>query len=183
MGQVMKRGIALLGEYTPTFLPHIATDAAIEHSRALLGADVEGVWLSTEAIDRSLFERFSGIWITPGSPYKNLERTLWAIRHAREHDVPCFGTCGGFQHMILEYARHVLGFPDARHAEYDPYASNLFVSKLGCSLAGRQMLLRFVAGSQIAAISARRRQPKSTTVISGSTPRPSLCSSAAPCSG
>ncbi len=166
----MTRVIALLGEYTPAFRPHMATDAAIEHSRALLGADIEGMWLSTEAIDRSLFERCSGIWITPGSPYKNLERTLWAIRYAREQHVPCFGTCGGFQHMILEYARHGLGYRDAQHAEYDPYASNLFVAKLVCSLAGRQMPLRFAAGSQVASIYGRRRRRRSTTAISASTP-------------
>src|SRR5262249_2632742 len=83
---------------------------------------------------------------------KDLDKTLWVIRHAREHHVPCFGTCGGFQHMILEYARHVLGCQDAQHAEYDPYASHLFVSQLVCSLAGREMPLHFAAGSQVAAI-------------------------------
>jgi CTP synthase (UTP-ammonia lyase) len=30
------------------------------------------------------------------------------------------GTCGGFQHVVIEYARNVLGFADAQHAEYDP---------------------------------------------------------------
>ena len=148
----MKKLIALLGEYTPTFPPHIATSVAIEHSQTVLGADIESVWLSTESIDHSLFDRFSGIWVAPGSPYKNLEKTLWAIRHARERRIPCFGTCGGFQHMVLEYARHVLGFQDAQHAEYDPYASRLFISELVCSLAGCEMQLHFAAGSQVAAI-------------------------------
>ena len=146
------KSIALLGEFTPTFKPHIATNAAIEHSRNMLGISVDGVWVSTQDIDPSLFSRFSGIWVAPGSPYKNMDKTLWAIQYARENNIPCFGTCGGFQHIILEYARNVLGFKDAQHAEYDPYSSDLFISALTCSLAGREMNLNFVEGSQVAEI-------------------------------
>lgn len=148
----MMKLIALIGEYNPTFKPHVATNAAIEHSAIRSAIDVDAYWISTDEIDRSLFERYSGIWVTPGSPYKNLDKTLWAIREARENSIPCLGTCGGFQHMIIEYARNVLGFKDAHHAEYDPGASSLFISQLTCSLAGREMQLFFSPGSQVAAI-------------------------------
>jgi len=148
----MKRSIAIIGEYSPTFPPHISTSAAIEHSCSASGLDVDCIWVSTEEIDKTLFERFSGIWVAPGSPYKNMDRALWAIRYARENGVACFGTCGGFQHMIIEYARNSLGFKDAGHAEYDPYASNLFITQLGCSLAGREMELTFSSGSRVAEI-------------------------------
>ena len=144
--------IAILGEYTPASAPQATTTVAIGHAQARLGVAVEAAWISTAAIDERLFERFDAVWIAPGSPYKDLDRTLWAIRRARETGVPCFGTCGGFQHMVLEYARNVLGFRDAQHAEYDPYASRLFLTQLACSLAGREMRLRFAAGSRVAAI-------------------------------
>lgn len=146
------KSIALIGEFMPTFKPHISTNLAIEHSRATLSLDIEGVWVSTEAIDSSLFSRFSGIWVAPGSPYKNMDKTLWAIQYAREKHIPCFGTCGGFQHIVLEYARNVLNFKDAQHAEYDPYSSDLFISELTCSLVGREMNLNFVKNSQVAQI-------------------------------
>jgi CTP synthase (UTP-ammonia lyase) len=148
----LKRSIAIIGEYTPTFPPHISTSAAIKDSCSASGLDIDGVWVSTEEIDKTLFERFSGIWVAPGSPYKNMGQALWAIRYARESGVACFGTCGGFQHMIIEYARNVLGFKDAGHAEYDPYASNLFITQLACSLAGREMELTFASGSRVAEI-------------------------------
>ena len=144
--------IAILGEYTRASAPQATTTVAIGHAQAPLGVAVEAAWISTAAIDVRLFERFDAVWIAPGSPYKDLERTLWAIRRAREDGVPCFGTCGGFQHMVLEYARNVLGFRDAQHAEYDPYASMLFVTQLACSLAGREMRLSFTAGSRVAAV-------------------------------
>lgn len=149
----MKRTrIALLGEYAPTFPPHAATDAAIAHSSAAANLHVAAEWISTADIPADFFARFDGVWIAPGSPYKDMEKTLRVIRHCREQRVPCFGTCGGFQHMVIEYARNVLGFADAQHAEYDPYASRLFISRLACSLAGREMKLTFTPGSQVAGI-------------------------------
>jgi CTP synthase (UTP-ammonia lyase) len=144
--------IAILGEFTPSFVPHLATNRAIQHSRDALNLDIEGEWVSTSDIDTATFQRYSGVWVAPGSPYKNLELTLCAIQYARENYVPCFGTCGGFQHMILEFARNVLNFKDAQHAEYDPYASDLFISQLACSLAGREMNLSFVDQSKVAEI-------------------------------
>ena len=144
--------IAILGEYKVDFPPHCATDAAILHSNKQLRQDVKADWVSTANIGISMMNEYSAIWVAPGSPYKNMEKTLEAIRYARENNVPCFGTCGGFQHMVIEYARNVLGYTDAQHAEYDPYASNLFISSLACSLAGKEMNLRFVAGSRIAEI-------------------------------
>ena len=142
----------MLGEYTPSYGPHQATDAAVEHFKELLGANISAEWISTQAIDERRLSDYSGLWIAPGSPYQSLEKTLRAIQYAREHRIPCLGTCGGFQHMLLEYARNVLGFNDASHAEYDPYASNLFISQLACSLVGREMTLALVPGSQVAGI-------------------------------
>src|ERR1051325_1941191 len=118
----MKKSIAVIGEYNPAFHPHVATNLAIRHSALKLAIDIDAEWVSTDDIDAFVFEQFSGIWVAPGSPYKNLDKTLWAIREARENHVPCLGTCGGCQHIIIEYARNVLGFQDAQHAEYDPYA-------------------------------------------------------------
>lgn len=144
--------LAIIGEFDPTFRPHAATNAAIEHVTASHGLQLAADWVSAADITDSLFDAYSAIWVAPGSPYKSLERTLWAIRHARENGVPCFGTCGGFQHIVLEHARNVLGFQDAQHAEYDPYASDLFVSELACSLAGREMLLHFSPNSLVARV-------------------------------
>ena len=146
MGASRPPQIAILGEFDPEFPPHAATNAAILHSSQHLRAEVRGVWLSTQDIHLDLVKEYAGMWVAPGSPYKDLEKTLSAIRYARENLLPCFGTCGGFQHIVIEYARNVLGFKDAHHAEYDPYASNLFISSLARSLVGREMSLTLVPG-------------------------------------
>src|SRR5262249_33544220 len=75
---------------------------------------------------------------------------LAAIRLAREEGVPLIGTCAGFQHVVIEYARTVLGVAGAQHAEYDPDASTLFVTPLVCSLVGQRMDVRLVPGSRAA---------------------------------
>jgi CTP synthase (UTP-ammonia lyase) len=146
----MSASLAIIGEFDPRFAPHVATNDAISHSLTSLGVPLKYEWVSSADATDSLIGRFQGLWIAPGSPYKDFLRTLNAIRFARENGVPCLGTCGGFQHMIIEYARNVLGFRDAQHAEYDPYASELFVSRLACSLVGQEMELQFVPDSLVA---------------------------------
>ena len=54
--------------------------------------------------------------------------------------------------MILEFARNVMHLKDAQHAEYDPYASTLFVTPLSCSVAGKIMPLDLKAGSLAASM-------------------------------
>jgi CTP synthase (UTP-ammonia lyase) len=127
--------IAIVGERLADFPPHVATDAAIAHSAAALGVQVDARWIATDeelpAVD--------AIWCAPGSPYRSLDGALAALRRGREEGVPTLGTCGGCQHMLLEFGRNVLGLEDAQHAEYDPYASRLFVTPLTCEVAGRTM--------------------------------------------
>src|SRR5271169_6149787 len=130
---------SLQGEYNPDSATHGATDAAIRHSLFGLKAELTASWISTTAIEEADILQAHGLWVAPGSPYRDMSRVLQAIRMARENLVPCLGTCGGFQHMVLEFARNVLGFADAKHAEYDPHASRLFLSPLSCPVAGMEL--------------------------------------------
>jgi CTP synthase (UTP-ammonia lyase) len=145
--------IGVIGDFNPEFPPHPATNAAIEHSAASLGIGVEIRWLDTASLgecDATELTDYDALWCAPGSPYRSLDGAVRAIRLAREADLPFLGTCGGFQHTVIEYARNVLGFEDAQHAEYDPYASDLFISQLSCSLAGQTMRVRLARGSRAA---------------------------------
>jgi CTP synthase (UTP-ammonia lyase) len=84
--------------------------------------------------------KYDGIWIVPGSPYKNDAGVYEVIRMAREEDIPIIGSCGGFQYMIIEYAKNVLNIEDAGHAESEPDAIPI-ISKLSCSLKGQEELV------------------------------------------
>ncbi|HEX4808255.1 MAG TPA: hypothetical protein VH325_04965, partial [Bryobacteraceae bacterium] len=86
-----------------------------------------------------------------GSPYRSFDGALAGIRYARENKIPFIGTCGGSQHLMIEYARNVMGITDAAHAETDPYASCLFITPLSCSLVGKTMEVVIKPGSKAAA--------------------------------
>ena len=145
--------IGVIGDYESTNERHVATGAAVDHASQAQGLSAETVWVATEAVaaGRGQLEAYDGLIIAPGSPYRSQQGALAAIEHARLHDVPLLGTCGGFQHVVLEFARNVLGFADAQHAEYDPYASRLFVTPLSCSVAGQTMTVHIKDGTRAAA--------------------------------
>lgn len=145
--------VGVIGELSTEFPPHVATNAALKHAAGALGIEVNVRWLSTtelETIPTAELAGHDALWCAPGSPYRSMDGALRAIRLARESDWPFLGTCGGFQHVVIEYARNVLGFEDAQHAEYDPYASELFISALSCSLVGQTMSVRLEPGSRAA---------------------------------
>lgn len=144
--------IGVVGDFQAGFEPHEAIPVSIDHHAD--GTTVAVDWLPTDAIATPAadsLDSYDGLWIAPGSPYRSLHGALVAIRHARLGNVPLLGTCGGFQHVVLEYARNVLGFADAHHAEYDPYASRLFITSLSCSLVGKTLEVHLEPGSHAAA--------------------------------
>jgi len=145
--------LALVADFDSRFPPHPATEDAVRHAALALDLPVHADWIATPELQERTNDRlqpFAALWIAPGSPYRSLDGALAAIRFARENNVPLLGTCGGFQHVVIEYARSVLGLADAAHAEYDPYASRLFISRLACSLAGQTMEVRLSPGTRAA---------------------------------
>jgi CTP synthase (UTP-ammonia lyase) len=154
----MTKTLAIIADFNAS-KSHLATNEAIAHSTASLGLAVEPRWIDTSQLAQpqalKQLREFAGIWIGPGSPYANMEGALSAIRIARESGIPLLGTCGGFQHIIIEYARNVLGFADAEHEESSPNASRLFISRLACSLVGRTMALTLNPDSMLARIYGR----------------------------
>lgn len=126
--------IAIVGDRNPHYLTHEATDAAFSQLRA------ETRWVPTLTLldEPSQLSEYSGVLMAPGSPYVSTEGALAAIRYAREHRTPLLGTCGGFQHVIMEFARDVAGITGADHAELNPDADVLVVVPLTCSLVGQQ---------------------------------------------
>ena len=142
--------LSIIGDYNPKSETHVATNKAILHSKNLLQCDLDSFWIDTHDITKDNFDQFNGFWIAPGGPYNNMENVINVIQYARENNIPSLGTCGGFQHMLIEYARNILGFKNAQHEEYNQNSSELFITKLSCSLKGREMELNLVPGSKTA---------------------------------
>src|SRR5687768_12642566 len=124
--------IGLVGDYDEKMYTHVKLNEAIDHWLPHLHFSLETPWIPTEKLSPNFLADhfYEGFWIAPGSPYKNDEGVYALIRWARENNFPLFGICGGFQYMIVEYARNVLGIKGATHQESDPQGEQLIVSKL-----------------------------------------------------
>ena len=143
--------IALIGDYDPQVTAHQAIPVALEMAAEHSGPNVQWQWLATDDIHvETPLHRFDGVWCVPASPYRSMDGALLAIRFAREQRRPFLGTCGGFQHAVLEYARNVLGWSDAEHGETNPDAARALLTPLACSLVEAVDTIHLQEGSLIA---------------------------------
>ena len=144
--------IGLVGDYNPAVTAHVAIPQALALAGRECGCQVEPVWVATDSLNRGVakhLDAFQGLWCVPASPYANMKGALEAIRFARETGLPFLGTCGGYQHAILEYARNVLGLHDAANAEVDPDASMPLIAPLSCALVERDGDIVLLPGTHI----------------------------------
>jgi CTP synthase (UTP-ammonia lyase) len=139
--------IALLGDRCTDFVTHRELDAVLE----LLPAGIDAAWLASDDPAARQLSNIDGLWVVPGSPYRDNEAVFEAIRYARESGIPLLGTCSGFQYTIIEFARNVAGL-EAAHAELEPSASEPMIAPLACSLIGEERTVRCVPGTRLAGI-------------------------------
>jgi CTP synthase (UTP-ammonia lyase) len=142
----MRPTIAILGDHDRALLTHREIDAAIP----LLAEHADVHWVASDAPQAPELEGFDGIWVAPGSPYRDDDAVLQAIGHARTGGTPLLGTCSGFQYALVEYARSVAGIEDAAHAEMDPQAADPLVAPLACALRGEKRTIEPVPGTRFA---------------------------------
>ncbi|WP_085636648.1 MULTISPECIES: CTP synthase [unclassified Pseudomonas] len=143
--------IALIGDRDPNVTAHQAIPVALGMAAEHTGLTVQFEWLATDRIDADTpLAAFDGVWCVPASPYRSEDGALRAIRFARERQRPFLGTCGGFQHAVLEFSRHVLGWADAEHGEVSPDSNRAVLSPLSCSLVETMDSIHLEAGSLIA---------------------------------
>lgn len=129
--------ICLLGDYSDQVLAHKAILASMEIAQNKYKDQFSYQWIQTCDIKQEIssqFSNFDAVWIVPASPYENTQGVLDALFYIRTHNIPFLGTCGGYQHALIEYAKNVLSIDDADHAETNPNAINPIIMPLSCSL-------------------------------------------------
>ena len=143
--------IGLIGDRDDGVVAHRAIPLALDMACAAAGVACDITWIGTETIaSADTVAGYDGLWCVPASPYRSMDGALTAIRHARERKIPFLGTCGGFQHAMVEYARNVLGWHDAEHAETAPGSARPVIVPLLCSLVEVSDAVHLVAGSRLA---------------------------------
>jgi CTP synthase (UTP-ammonia lyase) len=139
--------IGLLGDLDRAKPTHRELEAAV----AMLPDGVEARWIGTYAPEARALTGLDGLWVFPGSPYRDDDAVFAAIEWALDADVPFLGTCSGFQYSLIILARRA-GLADAAHAETDPSAERPLVAPLTCSLIGEEREVRPVPGTRLEAI-------------------------------
>jgi CTP synthase (UTP-ammonia lyase) len=153
----MPPAIALVGDFSPDSIAHRAIPPALELAGRAEGQRVTWTWVPTASLrdpPRDL-AAFAAVWVVPASPYVSMAGALGAIRWARETRRPLFGSCGGFQHLLIEFARSRAGLTAADTAETNPDGTELIITPLACSLVEQTGPLRFTPGSRLRAIYGR----------------------------
>jgi CTP synthase (UTP-ammonia lyase) len=140
--------IVLLGDRNRSSLTHRELDAALK----LFPADVRARWVATDSTEVTGISAADGLWVVPGSPYRDDAAVYAAITAARTSGQPFLGTCAGFQYAVVEFARNVAGLTDAHHAETDPSEKTLVIDRLTCSLVGQERAVTAVAGTRMHAV-------------------------------
>ena len=152
--------IAIVGDRDNAITAHRAIPIALANAASALGVELSLDWLASDTIDSvAMLQPYDAFWVAPGSPYRSLDGALRAITHARTSGRPFLGTCGGFQHAVLEFARHVLDWPDAMHAESDPGVGRPVITELACSLVEARGSVTLSPGSRLARAYASATAP------------------------
>jgi CTP synthase (UTP-ammonia lyase) len=151
----MPPSIALVGDYDPAVTAHQAIPVALARAASRANQPLDWEWVGTSTIGddaASALARFGGVWCVPASPYANTDGALSAIRFARETGRPFLGTCGGFQHALIEYARANWGVPQAAHAELEPSAVDPVIVPLACALVESRGEIHLREGTRLSQI-------------------------------
>jgi CTP synthase (UTP-ammonia lyase) len=137
-----------LGDRNPDFLTHREIDSTLQ----LLPADVDCRWVATDDPRARELTRYDGVWLLPGTPYRDDEAAYAAIGHCLDTGTAFLGTCGGFQYAAVALARARLGLAGAGHAESDPDAGQHVIVALQCALYGERRTVTPVPGTRLASI-------------------------------
>jgi CTP synthase (UTP-ammonia lyase) len=144
--------VALVGDRSANVRAHARIPGIIDALLAREAIALDAYWIGTQDAENCDFTGFDAIWVAPGSPYASTLGALAAVRAAREQGIPLLGTCGGFQHAMLEFARNVCGLSAVQHAEVNPDADELLITPLACSLAGHEDAVMVLPGTLAASI-------------------------------
>lgn len=116
--------IGLVGKYVELQDAYKSINESLFHAATYNDRRLDLRYIHSEKLNESnadeLLSGLDGVIIAPGFGQRGIEGKFTALKWTREHDVPTFGICLGMQCMVIEYARDVLGLPEANSTEMDP---------------------------------------------------------------
>ena len=116
--------ITLVGKYVELQDAYKSIQEAFVHAGAANKCKVNLKTVQSENVNAEnvdeILKDAEGILVAPGFGERGLEGKVCAVKYAREKGIPFLGICLGMQMCVVEFARNVLGWPDAASMEVNP---------------------------------------------------------------
>ncbi len=113
--------VGIVGKYVELTDSYKSISEALHHAGAKNETKVHIKWIHSEDLKvgnaPQIFEGIDAILVAPGFGERGIEGKIETIQYARENKIPFFGICLGMQCAVIEFARNVLGYPDAHSTE------------------------------------------------------------------
>jgi len=126
--------IHVVGKYTGYEDSYKSLNEALIHGGFAHRLKIRLNWVEAEALEReggsALLDGADGILVPGGFGSRGTRGMMKAAEYAREHVVPFFGICYGFQWATVEFARNVCGLEGADSTEVDENAPHKVIYKL-----------------------------------------------------
>ncbi|KAJ4899852.1 CTP synthase family protein [Raphanus sativus] len=130
--------IAVVGKYTELLDSYLSIHKALLHASVARRKKLVIDWIPASDLEQEakkkspdaykavwkLLKGADGILVPGGFGNRGVKGKILAAKYARENRVPYLGICLGMQLAVIEYARTVLGLPDANSTELDPNTKN-----------------------------------------------------------
>jgi CTP synthase len=124
--------IGLVGKYVELKDSYKSIAEAFIHAGAENETQVEIEWIHSEEINTKnvaqKLQDLDGVLVAPGFGSRGIDGKIEAIEFVRENNIPFFGICLGMQCAVIEFARNVLGYPDAHSTEIKEYTPHPVIS-------------------------------------------------------
>ncbi len=116
--------IGLVGKYTELVDAYKSIIESLIHAGTANNCKVNLKMIHSEQVNsENVAEQMSGLTgliVAPGFGDRGIEGKIAAIEFVRKNNIPFFGICLGMQCAMIEFARNVMGLPDAHSTEMDP---------------------------------------------------------------
>ena len=118
--------IAMVGKYMELLDAYKSVTEALIHAGIHKKTKVKIRYIDSELLeqDHSLLDDVDAILVPGGFGSRGTEGKIYAVKTAREKNIPYLGICLGMQMAIIEYARNVCGLKDANSTEFDAETAN-----------------------------------------------------------
>lgn len=118
--------VGIIGKYTGLTDSYLSLSHAIRDAGLAIGVRTNLTFVDASTLEggeasgvEQILSKFDRLIIPGGFGNRGIEGMIIATNYARTHHVPCLGICLGFQIMVIEYSRNVLGFSTANSTEFD----------------------------------------------------------------